>query len=107
MVALLKNPARVSEDKWADRRMFPRKELHATVQGKRIDHTIEARQNPRLNITLRDLSFGGMSAVVDRPLGKGERINVVFPAQGWMRRLGRLRPNPPLRPHGRGLPGGG
>ena len=96
MVALLKMPAALpadpwsatnsgAKDPWADRRVFPRKEVHAQVQGRRLDHTIEARQEPRLSLQLRDLSLGGLSALSDRPLSKGEHINFSFPAQGTLR----------------------
>jgi hypothetical protein len=85
MVALLKMPAYLSEETWADRRMFPRKEFHATVLGHRLDHTIEARQMPRLSLMLRDLSLGGLSAIADRPLNRGEHLTVNFPQEGMLR----------------------
>jgi hypothetical protein len=72
-------------DDWAERRMFPRREFHATVQGNRVDHTLEARQTPRLNLTLRDLSLGGLSAISDHPVSKGEHLAVFFPKHGMMR----------------------
>jgi hypothetical protein len=96
MVALLKMPSHLpadpwprqeagAKDPWADRRVFPRKEIHAQVQGRRLDHTIEARQEPRMNLQLRDLSVGGLSALSDRPLSKGEHLTVTFPPQGTLR----------------------
>lgn len=84
MVALLKMPAHEPAESWAERRMFPRKEFHATVQGHRLDHTIDARQMPRLSLNLRDLSLGGLSAICDRPLSAGEHLTVSFPQQGTM-----------------------
>jgi hypothetical protein len=84
MVALLKMPATQSSDPWSDRRMFPRKECRTTVQGHRMDHTIEARQMPRLRLDLRDLSLGGLSAISDRPVNRGEKLAVKFPPQGMM-----------------------
>jgi hypothetical protein len=85
MVALLKMPAHLSAEAWAERRMFPRKEIHATAQGHRLDHSIEARQMPRLSLMLRDLSLGGLSAIADRPLSKGEHLSINFPPEGTMR----------------------
>jgi PilZ domain-containing protein len=85
MVALMKMPASLPTDSWAERRMFPRKEFHATVQGNRMDHTLEARQMPRLSLMLRDLSLGGLSAICDRPLKQGEHLAVFFPKEGMMR----------------------
>ena len=85
MVALLRMPASLPTDSWADRRMFPRKEIHATVQGHRLDHTIDARQMPRMSLALRDLSLGGLSAICDRPLSQGEHLTVSFPRQGTLK----------------------
>jgi hypothetical protein len=82
-----------------DRRMFERKPADDQVLGRRIDHTISARQNPRLNLTLRDVSVGGMAAISDRPVDQGERVSVVFPARGLIRgwdavgRVLRCEPN--------------
>ena len=69
----------------AERRIFPRKEVNGHIEGRRIDHTITARQNPRLSLTLRDISLGGISAISDTALGHGERISVFFPPQGSRR----------------------
>jgi len=69
MVAVLKMPRYLPTEPWSDRRTFARKEYHTTVQGHRLDHTIQARQEPRLSLALRDLSLGGLSAITDLPLG--------------------------------------
>ena len=69
----------------AERRMFPRKEVHTRVQGMRLDHTIEAHRAPHLSFALRDLSLGGLSAISQTSIGTGERISVFFPPQGSMR----------------------
>jgi hypothetical protein len=81
MVALLKMPSPFKIDP-AERRMFARKEIHARVQGKRLDHSIPARQQPHLSFALRDLSLGGLSAISQQPVEAGERIAVFFPPQG-------------------------
>jgi hypothetical protein len=85
MVALLKMPAHLSTDLGSERRMFPRKEFHATVHSRRLDHSIPAHQEPRLSLSLRDLSLGGLSAIADRPLSQGEHLSVFFPPQGTLR----------------------
>ena len=86
MVALLKMPNRFSETKKDDdRRVFPRKEFHARVESQRLDHSISARQNPHLNLALKDLSLGGLSAISQTPLGAGERLAVYFPPLGTQR----------------------
>jgi hypothetical protein len=69
----------------AERRMFPRKEVHTRVEGRRIDHKIEAYQMPQLSLALRDLSLGGLSAISHTPLDRGERLSVFFPPQGAQR----------------------
>jgi hypothetical protein len=85
MVALLKMPPRISAVHGQDdRRMFPRKEVHTSADGRRMDNTIEARQFPQLTLHLRDLSLGGLSAISPTPLAKGEKLVVFFPKQGEM-----------------------
>ena len=87
MVALLKMPRQSRGRAPLDRRVFPRKEVHALLHAGRIDNTIEARQFPKLTLHLRDLSFGGMSAISPTPLEEGERLSLHFPRTethgGW------------------------
>jgi hypothetical protein len=85
MVAVLKMPAHLSNDLGSERRMFPRKEFHVAVTGKRLDHSIPAHQAPRLSLALRDLSLGGLSAIADHPVAAGEHLSVVFPPTGALR----------------------
>ena len=84
MVALLKmpNPFTAAAESGAERRMFPRKQVQYHVEGRRRDHTVTARQNPQLSLTLRDLSLGGLAAISDVPLESGETLSVFFPPQG-------------------------
>ncbi len=81
MVALLKMPSPFKIDP-AERRMFTRKDIQARVQGKRLDHTIPALQEPHVSLSLRDLSIGGLSAISTQPMEAGERVAVFFPPQG-------------------------
>jgi hypothetical protein len=71
----------------AERRMFPRKEINVRIEGKRLDHTVDARQMPHLSLALKDISLGGLAAVTNYPVARGERITVFFPpegpARGW------------------------
>jgi hypothetical protein len=69
----------------ADRRVFPRKELTARCEGKRLDHTLSACKQPHLSLSTRDISVGGLSAISDVPLDRGERVSVFFPPHGIMR----------------------
>src|SRR5437763_3556840 len=87
MVALLHNPLKIGPEtasaaEGADRRMFPRKEVHSNVRGVRLDNTVPARRLPWLSLHLRDLSIGGLSAISPAPLERGERITVSFPEDG-------------------------
>ena len=102
MVALLKMPSRssfpgdpgVRRDSTArtpkaapatlrlDRRRFPRRRVEAQVQGRRLDHSLEARQQPRLMLSMQDLSDGGLSATSECPLECGEQVTVHFPPKG-------------------------
>ena len=88
MVALMPSSGlSISGDSGAERRMFPRKDVSLRVQGKRLDHSIEARQQPVLSFQLRDVSLGGLAGMSTMPIGRGERITVFFPpegpARGW------------------------
>jgi hypothetical protein len=91
MVAMLKMPGSLKlptePANGPDRRVFPRKELSANVQGVRIDHTIPAHRQPTLYMTLRDISVGGCSAISPTELEAGERLSIVFPPEsgrvGW------------------------
>ena len=97
MVATLIPPLRLTSDDYApipripapakdaDRRMFPRKVWRAAVEGRRLDHSIPARQQPQITLELRDLSVGGLSAMTQLPLAKGEWVVVFFPAEGIQR----------------------
>ncbi len=91
MVAILKMPQSANTESslrlvpaagGAERRIFPRKEVHAHIQGKRMDHSISARREPHLALSLRDLSAGGLSAISQAPVQSGERVSVFFPPQG-------------------------
>ena len=69
----------------ADRRMFPRKEVSFRVEGRRLDHSVDARQMPHVSFSLKDLSIGGLAAVSTMPVARGERVTVFFPPQGIRR----------------------
>ena len=84
MVALLKMPRKLVPGGNDDRRMFPRKEVHAEVQANRVDHTLVAHRQPKVTLALRDLSLGGLSALSPMPLQEGERLAVHFPQIGPM-----------------------
>ncbi len=70
-----------------DRRIHPRQAVSLRVQGRRDDHTIDAMRMPHLNLSIEDVSVGGLRAKSQTPLGVGERVSVYFPpsggSQGW------------------------
>ena len=85
MVAMLRMPnpfLKQAELDGAERRVFPRKEIHARIDGMRHDNTIEALRQPQLSLALRDLSLGGLSAISQTPVALGEKLTVFFPPQG-------------------------
>src|SRR4051812_14922177 len=86
MVALLEqpNPYRLvpADAKGAERRIFPRKEIHARIDGLRHDNTIAAHRQPHFPLALRVLSGGGLSAISQPPLMQGEQLSVFSPPQG-------------------------
>jgi hypothetical protein len=89
MVALMNAPLRMERFRSVrpenrERRMFPRKTVHARIEARRLDHTILAHRSPRLSLELNDLSIGGLSASADLPLQAGERLSVFFPPAGAM-----------------------
>jgi hypothetical protein len=78
---------RLTSESWAERRVFPRQEVRMEVQGRRLDHSLAALQDPRLQLHLRDLSVGGLSAMSERPVNEGEHLSVICPPrngkQAW------------------------
>ena len=85
MVAMMPTASLSITGSGAERRVFPRKTINTRVEGRRLDHTVEARQQPQLSFMLRDVSLGGLSALADAPVARGERITVFFPPQGVAR----------------------
>ncbi|MDW8261692.1 MAG: PilZ domain-containing protein [Phycisphaerales bacterium] len=81
MPGLLKWPT-LRQSGTPERRMFPRKEVHAWVEGFRLDNTLAALRDRRVTLALRDVSLGGLSAIASTPMEAGERLSVNFPPQG-------------------------
>ena len=68
-----------------DRRIFARQPVSLRVGGRRLDHSVEARREPCLHLSLKDVSVGGLAATSQTPLKVGERIAVFFPPEGISR----------------------
>jgi len=87
MVALLKSPSvlrltQPDEVEHDDRRMFQRKSSCQNIWAKRMDHTVRARLQPTLQLNLRDVSAGGLSATSPSAFITGEHVAVTFPHEG-------------------------
>ncbi len=65
-----------------DRRIFQRQEISLRVRGRRMDHSVDALREPILNLSLNDVSVGGIRATSQTRLRVGERVAVFFPPQG-------------------------
>src|SRR5579863_1787782 len=79
MVALLKMPRPFRGPAQVDRRLFPRREVHAQLRAAKVDPGapgLDALRNANLTLYLRDLSLGGMSAISPTPLQQGERLSL-------------------------------
>lgn len=83
MVAVLQMPLNRWNVDGAERRMFPRRQVRMRVEGKRLDHDIDALRLPHLSLSLQDISAGGLGAFSETPLKPGERLTVTIPAQGF------------------------
>ena len=68
-----------------DRRDFPRRRLSMHVQGLRLDHTLYAKREPVVHLTICDVSSGGLCAISQSPLAVGEHVAVFFPPEGTSR----------------------
>ena len=60
----------------SDRRVFPRTEVIGHAHGRRAGYLAQLRQWPRVDLEIRDLSLGGMSATSNVPLKKGEKLDM-------------------------------
>jgi len=78
-------PLRMTEStdgRGLERRVFPRKETRLQADLLRLDHTLPALRQPCVTVDMRDVSYGGLSAISDTPLVTGERVSVSVPRQG-------------------------
>ena len=64
-----------------DRRVFPRKRIALSLEGRTNDGTVKVTSGGRVHLEVEDLSLGGLSACVDQPLVRGSRLAVFFPPQ--------------------------
>ena len=69
----------------SDRRIFPRQPVSLHVTGRRLDHSAEARREPCLHLSMKDVSVGGLCATSQTPVKVGEHVAVFFPPEGFSR----------------------
>jgi hypothetical protein len=82
MVALAPETLRIADDHDEaiyDRRIFPRIARPLCVEAHRLDHSLSALRNRRLQLAVREISLNGMSALSDHPMHAGEHISATFP----------------------------
>ena len=79
-MSMLLMPRLAQSSKGSERRVFPRKEMDSEIEGRRMDHTIEARRFPRLSLSLRDVSLGGLAAFSEVAIKQGEKLAFTFPS---------------------------
>ena len=65
-----------------DRRIHPRQSLSLRVRGRRLGDVESARREPFLNLSVCDVSVGGMRARSQTKLSVGEHVTVFFPPHG-------------------------
>ena len=81
MIAMLKL-ADSDTGRGFERRIFPRKDVAVSVEGRRLDNTLAALRQPVLKMSLRDVSAGGLCALSDTPIPAGERVTIAVPRRG-------------------------
>jgi len=84
MVALVRSIESAEPEPALDRRIFGRCVTHFQVEARRLDHSIRARRQPRIDLDVRDLSLGGLSGIASLPVEEGEHISIFFPQRGRM-----------------------
>ncbi len=78
MLALVESHEECDNLEGTERRIFGRARAHTKAEAKRLDHTIPARRQPRLQLHVKDVSVGGLCALTDQPVAEGEQIAVQF-----------------------------
>ena len=59
------------------------KSIRQVARATRLDHAIKARQNPLLQLVIRQVSDEGATGTSDQPLDPEERLSVLFPSRGF------------------------
>jgi hypothetical protein len=67
-----------------ERRIFGRVPMQMTVDAWRLDHRLDARRQPRVQVAVKDVSLNGMQGLSDAPVEAGEHISVRFGPRNGM-----------------------
>jgi hypothetical protein len=62
-----------------ERRRNQRIKLRIRTEARRMDNSLHAQRNPKLSLTIIDVSEGGLSAISRSPVEAGERLLILFP----------------------------
>ncbi len=62
-----------------ERRRARRIKLRIRTEARRMDNSLLAQRNPKMSLTIIDVSEGGLSAISRSPVEAGERLLVLFP----------------------------
>lgn len=60
------------------------------VEARRLDHSLAAHRQPRMSLSVRDISMDGLSAITDQPVVRGEHVGISFPADDGRRSWGAV-----------------
>lgn len=74
---------------FVERRRHERRDLRIRAEARRLDNTIHVHRNPKLALTITDISEGGLNATSRSPVEDGERLVVILPPEAGlaMRRI--------------------
>jgi len=67
-----------------ERRVFGRAPAHVRVEARRLANTLSALRRPLVNLHVRDISLGGLSALTEHPIEEGEQLEVYLPSVNGM-----------------------
>lgn len=67
-----------------DRRVFGRAPAHVRVEARRLANTLAALRSPVVDLHVRDISLGGLSALTEHRIEEGEPLEVYLPSVNGM-----------------------
>jgi hypothetical protein len=55
---------------------------NCNAEARRLDHSLIAHRQPRVSLSIRNISSDGLSAISDQPVHRGEQVGISFPRDG-------------------------